>query len=198
MTLDLMLPGEDGISLIRSLRTDPATSDLPIVVVSAMAEAGRARINGGFGVVDWLTKPFDREQLTTSVRRAMHAFAGSRARILHVEDDPDVRRVVAALAADLADFEYAGTVAEARARLGLALYELVILDISLPDGSGWELLGFIERLDRPPPVMVFSGTALAVEQARQVASALVKASTSHDDLVKTIRALLRSVSGLNR
>ena len=73
MTLDLMLPDQDGVSLIRELRQAAETLQLPIVVVSARASEGRDELNGGaLGVIDWLVKPIDQERLTRAVQRAVH------------------------------------------------------------------------------------------------------------------------------
>src|SRR4051794_21178768 len=91
MTVDLTLPGQDGISLIRELRAEPATSRLPIVVVSVRAREGRTELDGGaLGVVDWLAKPIDEGLLLAAVRRAVRGAPAGKARILHVEDDPDL------------------------------------------------------------------------------------------------------------
>ena len=191
MTLDLMLPGEDGVALIRSLRENPQTQALPVVVVSGVADRGRAQLNGGFGIVDWLGKPIDEKRLMTAVESAIGGARTDRSRILHVEDDADVRRIVASLGGHLADFDHAETLASARDKLAQERYGLVILDVALPDGSGWDLLPFIRALDPQPPVLVFSGTEIGNDAARQVAPALVKANASNQDIVKAIRGLLR-------
>lgn len=191
MTLDLLLPGEDGVALIKALREDTRTRALPVVVVSGIADHGRAQLNGGFGIVDWLDKPIDEKRLVAAVESAMGRASAVRPRVLHVEDDADVRRIVASLGARLADFDQAETLEEAKGKLALERYALVILDVGLPDGSGWELLPLIRALDPPPPVLVFSGAHVGADGAPQVASALVKANASNEDIVKTIRGLLR-------
>ncbi|HEY9909231.1 MAG TPA: ATP-binding protein, partial [Thermosynechococcaceae cyanobacterium] len=71
MTLDLALPGQDGISLIRELRLQEHTRSLPIVVVSAKAEQGREELEQGFAVMDWLEKPIDQERLIAVCQQAI-------------------------------------------------------------------------------------------------------------------------------
>src|SRR5690606_41712818 len=67
VTLDLMLPDGSGLALLRELRRDPVTRDLPVVVISARAEEGRRELNGdAIGVIDWLTKPIDEQRLVDS------------------------------------------------------------------------------------------------------------------------------------
>jgi PAS domain S-box-containing protein len=67
MTVDLGLPGQNGMSLIRELREHAETLNLPIVVVSAMAAEGSAEANGNFAVLDWLGKPIDQTRLITQL-----------------------------------------------------------------------------------------------------------------------------------
>ena len=64
ITLDLELPDEHGLSLIHELRQQAETASLPIIVISATANEGKAVINGGaVGVLDWLQKPIDMQRL---------------------------------------------------------------------------------------------------------------------------------------
>jgi PAS domain S-box-containing protein len=71
MTVDLGLPGQNGMSLIKELRELDTTRDLPIVVVSAMAAEGSAEANGEFAVLDWLGKPIDQSRLITQLESAI-------------------------------------------------------------------------------------------------------------------------------
>ena len=60
MTLDLSLPDKDGISLIKQVRRNAATKDLPIIVVSVAAADSKRQINGdAVGLIDWLDKPIN-------------------------------------------------------------------------------------------------------------------------------------------
>ncbi|HZF13710.1 MAG TPA: ATP-binding protein [Thermoanaerobaculia bacterium] len=191
MTLDLLLPDQDGLSLFRELRREPRTSRLPIVVVSARTAEGSAEWSGGaMGILDWLVKPIDPARLSVAVRRAVAAASRQEARILHVEDDPDVHQVVAAIAGPGATVEWATTLKEARARLAGERFDLVILDLVLPDGSGAELLPFLSDLIPSTPTILFSALEVGEEVSRQVASVLVKSRTSNRQLVETIQAAL--------
>ncbi len=192
LTLDLVLPDEDGVTLIRELRRDEATSRLPIVVVSVRAQEGQAELNGGaLGVVDWLDKPIDEERLVAAVERAARFPRGEMARILHVEDDLDLQRVVAAIVDGDARIEPALNLAEARERLAGGRFDLVILDLALPDGSGLELLPELGALDPSTPVLIFSAHEVDKAVAGRVAAVLVKSQTSNGELLERIRSALR-------
>src|SRR5436853_7154934 len=96
-----------------------------------------------------------------AVRRAVRGSPGGGVRILHVEDDPDLQRVVAAIVAKDGEVEAAATLAEARNRLAEASFDLVILDLALPDGSGMELLPLLGSLTPPTPELIFSAPEVA-------------------------------------
>jgi PAS domain S-box-containing protein len=195
MTLDLVLPDQDGIALVRELRQAPRTRELPIVVVSIQAHEGRQELNGGaFGIADWLDKPIDQAQLLTAVTQAASQRAGRRPRILHVEDDPDTLRVVAAVLGDLADVSSATGLERARQALERDTFDLIVLDVALPDGSGLDLLPALARPDRAPvPVVVFAAQEVDPGTAQRIAAALVKSRISNQDLLDTVRSLVSGV-----
>jgi DNA-binding response OmpR family regulator len=192
LTLDLMLPDEDGISLIRQLRAAPATHSLPIVVVSATAEQGRIRLNGdAFWVADWLRKPINPEQLVRAVANAAQPTRNAKPRILHVEADADVRHVVSNVLDDIAIITPAQDRAQARAMLESQSFDLVILDSGMPDGSGMDLLPLLSKSDMQIPVVIFSDGREEPELLQEVSSVLVKSKASNEQLLNTITHLIQ-------
>jgi len=191
MTVDLELPDQDGITLIHTLRRQAHTRDLPIVVVSASASEGQLQCNNlPLNVSDWLDKPIDENQMVLTLRRAIGLMSQSKPRILHIEDDFDTQRITAAIAQDFAVFEFAASPGEARARLREHRFDLVLLDLALRGGSGWDVLADIEALGNPPPVVVFSATALKPAEAARFAAVLLKAQTSNTELLQTLQRVL--------
>lgn len=190
MTLDLMLPDEDGLSLIRELREQEATRSLPLVVVSMEAQHGKLEFSGSAApVIDWLNKPIDPEHLLASVRRATQQWEG-RPRILHVEDDEDIVQVVAMVLKDLADVSSSSTLADAHVRLTEEQFDVVILDLGLPDGTGLELLPHVHETGPLTSVVLFSAQEVSPEEAGGVDAALVKTRTSNKKLLNTITDLI--------
>ncbi len=184
MLLDLTLPDTDGISLLRDLRADPATSGLPVIVVSANIGTS-ANTGKGLAVIDWLQKPIDEERLSQAL---LHALQGdAEYRILHVEDDLDVIQVVGELVAGVGEYHYATTLERARSYLDEQDFDLVILDLTLPDGEGVELL---TSLAEKVPIVVFSGREPDVYLADHVDAALTKATVSNEQLLMTVRRVL--------
>jgi DNA-binding response OmpR family regulator len=78
MTIDLGLPGQNGMSLIRELREHAETLNLPIVVVSAMAAEGSAEANGRFSVTDWLGKPIDQSRLIAQLESVIKGYGSHK------------------------------------------------------------------------------------------------------------------------
>ena len=191
MTLDLRLPGQDGLSLLRQIRGEPRTAGLPVVVVSG-SEPGRA---GGemaaLNVADWVLKPVDDERLLQAVRRVAGTDFSGQPRVLHVEDDADIVRVVAGVLDGVAQPQAARTLAQAQQRLAQeAPPELILLDIGLPDGSGLDLLP--EAAARGIPVVIFSAHEPDADTAGSVAAVLLKSRTDNAVLAATVEKCARA------
>jgi PAS domain S-box-containing protein len=194
MTLDVGLPGEDGLSLLRSLRADPATALLPVVVLSAREAPGGLDATA-FGAVDWLAKPIDVPRLMAAVRAAVRGPQAQRPVVLHVEDDADLARVVATMLEDAADTVHAASLARASELLAAQPFALMLLDMQLPDGDASELLAALPPRNAATPVVIFSGTEVAADVAAQVKNALVKSRTSNGQLLALLHRLMGPAPG---
>ena len=191
MTVDINLPGENGIAFISKLRSTPETSSIPIVVVSASARDGMLELDHRpLSISDWLEKPINEKVLTMSVRRAAASLNTLKPRILHVEDDPDIQHIVSAIGKDIAVFQFALTLDEARARLREDKFDLVLLDLSLGKESGWDLIQDIDGLDPRPPVIIFSASDIDPHGPSNANAVLVKSQTSNAELLRTIQRVL--------
>lgn len=191
MTLDLGLPEQSGISLIRELRAEKATATLPIIVVSVDAAQDQKELNGdAFSVIDWIDKPIDAEKLAAALSQAVKREDVTRPRVLHVEDDTDIAAVVSAIIGELADVDHASNLAAARSMLASRHYDLAILDLGLPDGSGMELLPLLNDARPAIPVMVFSAHEVAHQDNSTTSSVLVKSRTDNAQLLASIKRLI--------
>lgn len=194
MTLDIGLPDQNGILFIKELRECPETSDLPIIVVSAQASETMNELQGNaIGVVDWLNKPISQERLSESLRRAIRSSVGADAIILHIEDDPDIIKVVSTVIGDIAKVISATTLTEARKRLGEEVYDLIILDLALPDGDGEQIIPFMNMTGKKStPVIVFSAKEISGNTIEGIKAMLVKSRTTNEALRETIRASIHN------
>ncbi|MDN3560825.1 response regulator [Vreelandella neptunia] len=192
ISLDLMLPDTDGLDIIRLLRQQPDTADIPIVVVSAKMEQGRLAINGDATNIDWLAKPIDQKQLIGIVQQQLSDKYKHHSRVLHIEDDHDLHEVVCAMAGDHFSFEAAYTVQEALTRLKQGAFDVVLLDIGLPDGSGWELVADIRACQPGAKLVILSGADMTQQQHGQVEAVLLKSRLSKETLINGINARIQS------
>ena len=200
MTLDIMLPDKNGIDLYKDLRENSATKNMPIVFVSAKADQTKDSIEGRSfnGSVEWINKPVNADHLIEAIENGILKFQKNSntqlvKRILHVEDDADISQLVRMLLDETYDITLAASLMEARAALTSDDYDLVLLDIGLPDGSGLDLIANIRKLSNPPEVIIFSADDMKIPQNSTVAESLVKSKTTNDELVKKIKEVITSV-----
>ncbi len=192
ISLDLMLPKQQGISFIQELRADKETADIPIVVVSAVADKKQNELHGGFGIVDWISKPIDMDRLQRAVSESLTHSGAEAEGILYIEDDEDNIEILQQLLKDKAELTSAKSVAEAKKLIDESDYQLILLDLSLPDGSGLEIIPYLKQTGKQHiPVLVFSAFDAPKDLNRDIAGALVKSKTSNEDLVEMIQQVMK-------
>lgn len=88
LVLDLMLPEQDGLDVVRALRGDPATSKLPIILLTARVEETDRLIGLELGADDYITKPFSPREVVARVRAVLRRTDSSfdSAGVLHIGD----------------------------------------------------------------------------------------------------------------
>jgi HAMP domain-containing protein/CheY-like chemotaxis protein/signal transduction histidine kinase len=161
ITLDLQLPEMNGYTLLDMLKHDPATRHMPVTVISIVEEAEQRALHNQ--AVGTLVKPVSVDQITAAFGRLRGILERQAWRALVVEDDPSKREsIVALLRDDKVQVQSAANGAEALAALEGSLFDLLVLDLGLPDMSGFELL---HKLHLRPgaaelPVLLYSGQEL--------------------------------------
>lgn len=162
--LDLGLPGISGMDVLRRLKSDPATAEIPVCIMSGAADSGEARTLGAAG---YIRKPITRDAMLRAIRNMLEATppvsapAGKR-RVLLVEDDEACSLAVRVLFKDLAiDFSIAKDGAAGLEAIQATRFDAVILDLTLPDMSGFAWLERVAAADPGhPPVVVYSARDL--------------------------------------
>jgi CheY-like chemotaxis protein/HAMP domain-containing protein len=193
IVLDVRLPDVDGFDVMEALRSDSATSSIPVHFVSALQGGERGM---AMGAVGYLTKPAstrDLERVIESLARVGNA----QYRILIVEDDTTVAEsIVRRLQNDQLQAQHARSAEEARAMLKRERFACMVLDLSLPDMDGLELLRTLhEEGADAPPVIVHTGRALTKVEAQRLEAyaeaVVVKEGPAVERLLDEIRLFVR-------
>ena len=141
ITLDQKLPDLDGLGLLEILRHDPETKAARVLMVSGLDLRDEALARGANA---FLLKPLTTASFLSSVEALLKEQQGSRGRVLVVDDDPQITAICAEVLKNQGfDVDCASTVAEATACIARKRPELLLLDVSLPDGDGFR---FFETL----------------------------------------------------
>jgi signal transduction histidine kinase/CheY-like chemotaxis protein len=155
--LDLYMPGLSGWETLQRLRNTPTTANIPVVVLSVLSSTLRPQLTGD--AQGWVQKPFNEQLLFAELGRVLHHGEGP-AYILLVEDDEDLASVLIASFHDSpVHIDHASSRQEAIRQCINRRPDLLILDLTLPDGDGFS---FVEWLRQQPalrslPMVVYSG-----------------------------------------
>lgn len=111
--------------------------------------------------------------------------------LLHVEDDEDFSRILALTLQGKVKVVTASTLKDAEQLLQETHFDLVVLDLELPDGSGLKLVNTIAGLDGPSiPIMILSATEVSSEVEQTVASVMVKSRATESRIIDKIESLV--------
>ncbi len=200
--LEAGMLNQGGITLVEAMREREALRGVRLLVLavsdSDAAMASGVVKGGALDLADWITGPEAIERMPRALRATLAASQSdapdrTRPRILHVEDDPDLRHLAALSLGDAAEVVAAPDLATALKALAADgdAFDLVILDIDLPDGSGLDLLPLL-RLPGgiSAKVVIYSAYEPDAEAARGVAAVLAKSRVSVADLASTVRQLV--------
>jgi CheY-like chemotaxis protein/signal transduction histidine kinase len=166
LSLDIVLPDMLGWTVLSQLKQDPETRHIPVQIVTVEEERQHGLERGAFA---YLNKPLTTEGIESAFDR-MKKFVGKRTRrLLVIEDDPAERMSISELIRhDDVEIVAVATGAEALRELRTSHFDCVVLDLRLPDISGFDLLSEIQKEPqlREVPIVVFTGRELSAEEER--------------------------------
>jgi CheY-like chemotaxis protein len=164
ISLDIFLPDMLGWTVLSQLKQDPATRHIPVQIVTLDEDRHHGLARGAFSFVQ---KPASTEGLEEAFARIKGYASPRRKRLLLVEDDESERNSVAELLShEDIEITAAETGSAALARLRQDQIDCVVLDLKLPDMSGFEVLETIrdDAALRDIPVVVFTGRELSADE----------------------------------
>jgi PAS domain S-box-containing protein len=197
VTLDIMMPGIDGWHVLETLKSDPLTRSVPVIVCSIIED-----LEKGFnlGAADYLVKPILEEDLVNSLDR-LNA-DGSIREVLVIDDNRDDLRLIGKFLDN--DGRYKAVLAEG-GRNGWNILSAgkpphaVVLDLFMPGMDGFEILEKlqIDRKLRDIPVIIISGMEISDDQKNQLKEfgrrILTKGSFTEKELLASIQRALNRI-----
>jgi signal transduction histidine kinase/CheY-like chemotaxis protein/CHASE3 domain sensor protein len=197
IVLDVGLPDQSGLAVLDRLKCDDETRHIPIHVVSAHDHTQTAL---SLGAIGYLVKPVKREDLAEVLQALEAQLTRTVRRVLIVEDDPVQREAVGKLlSAGDVETVSAATAAECLRLLKEQTFDCMVLDLFLPDASGFSLL---ETLSQEgdyafPPVIVYTGHDLSAEDEQKLrrysSSIIIKGAKSPERLLDEVSLFLHQV-----
>src|SRR5207302_4203943 len=164
VSLDVFLPDMLGWTVLNHLKQDPSTRHIPVQILTLDEDRHHGLARGAFSFV---TKPTSKEALDLALSRIKDYATSGRRRLLIVEDNPaEQLSIQELLGHDDIEVSVAATGMDALAAMNEQSFDCVVLDLRLPDMSGFDVL---DRLGESPalsdlPIVVFTGKELSPEE----------------------------------
>ncbi|MGA8438725.1 MAG: response regulator [Candidatus Sulfotelmatobacter sp.] len=164
ITLDVMMPGSDGFETLVALRKNPATADIPVIILSIMDQM---QVGFALGAADYLIKPVRKPTLLQTIRRHVPSPEDEDSSILLVDDDPKALELLQE-ALRSAGYEVQSVRSGARALEVLAnkMVGAILLDLLMPGMDGFQVIRHVrqEPALRDLPILVMTAGNLSREE----------------------------------
>jgi CheY-like chemotaxis protein len=203
IVLDIMLPVMDGWTILKKLKADPRTKHIPVHMMSAGNEkAGQAQKEGAIG---FLKKPIEKDQLDEAFELLSSAYTKySLNRVLVIEDQElHSKLLTQQLTEKGVEVKQAFTGKEALDLLKEDTYDCIILDLKLPDISGFDLLDMIKSQPKLQHVPVIINTAMELDQDKMAhimkytEAMVLKSNKSNDRLIDEVSLFMNKLKQNN-
>ncbi len=197
VSLDVFLPDMLGWTVLNQLKRDPETRHIPVQILTVEEERQYGLERGAFS---YMNKPLTTDGLENAFDRIRN-FSQPRVReLLIIEDDPTERLSVTELIAhDDVSITAVETGAEALQTLRARSFDCIVLDLKLPDMSGFDLLSEVQKDPslRDTPIVVFTGRDLSADEEaelrRKAKSVVLKGVQSPERLLDETALFLHRV-----
>lgn len=197
LILDIGLPDASGLSVLDLMKQDQATRHIPVHIISAQDYTNTALSLGAAG---YLLKPVKKEALQTTLKDLEERMTRRVQRLLIVEDNPtqlaSMKKLLGGEGIKVAGVRSAKACIN---KLKKETFDCMVLDISLPDASGFDLLETLsEQNEFPfPPVIVYTGKDLNNDEEQRLRkysqSIIIKGARSPERLLDEVTLFLHQV-----
>jgi len=195
--LDVGLPDNSGLSVLDRLKNNTRTRHIPVHVISATDHSKTAL---SLGAVGYMLKPVKRAELIDVLKQIESRFTGGTRQVLIVEDDAVQRdSLIKLLDSENVKPVAVGTASECLEKLRESTFDCMVLDLSLPDATGYSLLETLSKGDiySFPPVIVYTGRDLSYDEEQKLRryskSIIIKGAKSPERLLDEVTLFLHRV-----
>jgi CheY-like chemotaxis protein/signal transduction histidine kinase len=198
--LDLGLPDIDGMRVLDQLKDNLKTRHIPVHIITATTDLARL-VPLKKGAIGCLTKPADREDIDGVFARIEDLLQSNVKKVLVVEDDENTQTALQSLLKQKnVQIVVTGTGNAALKQIRESTFDCVILDLKLPDMTGFEWLQAVVKEageEGVPPIIIHTAKDLSEEENRQLSrytgSIVIKGAISSERLLDEVTLFLHSV-----
>jgi signal transduction histidine kinase/DNA-binding response OmpR family regulator len=168
LLLDLYMPGLSGWETLQRLKESPATASIPVVVLSVIPATERTLLADE--AQGWVQKPFNENLLLAELGRVLRAKAGPGQILLVEQDQSQAQAILGCFEQAGIRVDHAATLQQAVDRCLLGAPDLIILDLTLPDGDGFSLVDWLRRQPalRTLPLVVYSSREVSEAEMQKL------------------------------
>ena len=196
ITLDIMMPAKDGWEVLRELKDEPSTREIPVLIVTMTDDR---QLGWALGASEFVTKPIDRARLVEMLRR--YSSAGQARCALIVDDDPAARILLRrSLEIEGWSEDEAENGREALDKVDASTPAQILLDLLMPVMDGFEFVAEMRsRSDTTSPaIVVVTGKDIDDQDRRRlsggIAGLIEKRGLDRDALLEQVRDHLREAA----
>ncbi|MBK9782127.1 MAG: GAF domain-containing protein [Anaerolineales bacterium] len=171
--LDILMPDKDGWQVLHDLKSDPATTNIPIILLTIV---DKKALGMRLGAAAYLLKPLNPVEVLSTLRKVIKPKENARIHVLTVDDDPQIVEMLSQLLLE-SEFRLESAL---DGEAGLAAIEaerpdVILLDIMMPKLDGFSV---IERLREKPetrelPIIVISAKELSDDEITRLRESVV-------------------------
>jgi CheY-like chemotaxis protein len=195
ITLDIMMPRKDGWQVLRELKNDPETQDIPVIVLSIVDDQ---RLGFSLGAAEYIMKPVEKGVLLRKLKTLERTEKIKR--VLVVDNDPDTVRLIGNV---LEEAEYQVTTAynneDAIKSVKDFRPDLIVLNLTMPE-TGFDVIEYLksEKGVKAIPLIVLTQKALTEKEIDdlngRIQGILNKVILTKEDLLQEIKETINKLS----
>ncbi len=195
ITLDVMMPGKDGWTILKELKDDPLTKDIPVILISII---GDKNIGYGLGAFEYFIKPIEPEKLLSAFKK-LESLANKKVEKIVIVDDDELEfeKFKNAFKNDKVRIEYIKDSELAFSKILEVQPDLIILDLMMPNVDGITLSYKLKSNNdtKHIPIIISTARDLTEEERSSlnniVEEITVKSKGHPLDVLKIVRDMIR-------